>query len=550
MAQQSYYDSDTQTYQIQINWIRHGESCANFDVGSNKDKKSDPSTKSGYGIVGNQYEIDRQNEQQKPVIVNVAGQIAYQEDIEIKHEDIEDIAIEHEDIEEHTQKGFIQRFLSRIRASFIYEPNLSYIGMNHAINLGTNFFSTCNHRDPRNIYISSGLTRTITTALLALRFIPDAVIYVVPYINEIGNIAQPMGADWQNTAVKSSILKKKILFIKKWLDKNWITRFDDIEIINFLITIYEIIDDKNPNALQFRQKIFDVLNCRKNKVCRETNINQLQELVLELINDQNIINTDGTYLIRTDANKYDSVMNTVGRIRSLHNNMNIFKRGPTVNFEIYDYYEKLRENPNNQKVIPDTTISNIDFFLSDVLKVIHRDIRFNPGTEIYPTHLRMLPNTDRETITIYAFVHGSLIRDMWKRFSNCTYRQYEHKLNEMMNTFVVSNIITLGKISNRIINHDFKIIHDPIKIRSSYNNFEKYNINVCKTQSVKGIINYPLGDPTRKLSRERYHPTPDSEFFYCEQLDGQYHDNLPLQIGGYKKKYLKYKQKYLNQKKT
>ena len=339
------------------------------------------------------------------------------------------------------------------------------------------------------------------------------------------------------------------MFIKKWLDKNWITRFDDIEIINFLITIYEIIDVRIPDAAQFKQRIASVLNCRKNTTCRNTNINQLQDLVLELINDQNIINPNGTYLIRTDANKYNSVMNTAIRIRSFHNYMNIFKRGPTVNFEIYDYYEKLRETPNYQRVIPDTTISNIDFFLTDVLKIIHRDIRLDPTTGKYPTHLKILPNTDREPITIYAFVHGSLIRKMWKRFSRDTYAAQYHELHEMMNTFVVSDIITLGRISNKIINHAFQIIHDPIKIRSTYHNFEKYNTNVCKLQSIKGIINYPLGDPPRELSRVKYPPTPDSEFYYSEQEEGQFHDDLPLQIGGYKKKYLKYKQKYLNLKK-
>ena len=51
-------------------------------------------------------------------------------------------------------------------------------------------------------------------SLLALRFVPNAVIYVVPYINEIGNISLKIGADWQNTAVKSSILKKKNIVYK------------------------------------------------------------------------------------------------------------------------------------------------------------------------------------------------------------------------------------------------------------------------------------------------------------------------------------------------
>jgi hypothetical protein len=31
--------------------------------------------------------------------------------------------------------GFIRKFITKIKASFFYEPNLSFIGMNHAINL-------------------------------------------------------------------------------------------------------------------------------------------------------------------------------------------------------------------------------------------------------------------------------------------------------------------------------------------------------------------------------------------------------------------------------
>jgi len=522
MAQKSYYDSDIETYKIEINWIRHGESCANLDVGSYKDKKSTPPTNSGYGKVGNEYESEA-------VLVD---------------EDMD------EDIEEHKQEDLFQRVKSGVTASNYWEPNLSYIGMNQAINLGTDFFSTRNN--PKNIYISSGLTRTITTALLALRFIPEAVIYVVPYINEIGNIAQTFRADWQNTAVKSSILKKKILFIKNWLDINWITRFDDIEIINFLITIYEIIDDYYSGGPNYKQRIIEVLNCRKNRQCRDTNMEQLQELVLLLINDQYIISPEYTYLKREDRDKYDFVINTARRIRLFIENINIYKRGPTVNFEIYDYYEKLRETPNYQRVIPDTTLSNIDFFLSDVLKVIHRDIRVDPVTCKYPTYLQMLPDTDREPITIYAFVHGSLIRDMWKRFSNDTYEQFRHPLEEMMNTFIVSDTITLRKISNKIINHDFKMIdYKPVKIRSSYNNFEKFNKNVCNLNSIKGIINFQLGDPTR----DHIHnlpPAEDVQFFYPitgTNYQRIYRDDLPLQIAGYKKKYLKYKQKYLDQKK-
>ncbi len=119
----------------------------------------------------------------------------------------------------------------------------------------------------------------------------------------------------------------------------------------------------------------------------------------------------------------------------------------------------------------------------------------------------------------------------------------------MMNTSIISDVITLRKISNRIINHNFEIIHEPVKIRSSYHNFEKYNTNVCKMESIKGIINNPLGDPPRELSRKKNPLTPDSYFFYEEEEIGLYDVDLPLQFAGYKKKYLKYKQKYLNLKK-
>ena len=113
----------------------------------------------------------------------------------------------------------------------------------------------------------------------------------------------------------------------------------------------------------------------------------------------------------------------------------------------------------------------------------------------------------------------------------------------MMNTTVVSNTITFGQL-HRIINHEFEIIHIPTQIRSSYYNFEYYNADICKLQSIKGIINYPLGDPQVDLDREKYIPTEDVKFFYD---DGKNYNGLPLQI---QQKYLKYKKKYLNLKNT
>ena len=542
MAQQSpYFSIVGQQYNITINWIRHGESCANLAVGSNRDER--PSKASdGYGKLENAYEKDAEYE-----MVDKTGTT-----INETHKD---------DIDESTTKSrsalnalsslsdWGRGKASQLTASNLYEPNLTYIGMNHAINLGTNFFSKDGRITPANIYISSALTRTITTALLALRFVPNAVIYVVPYINEIGNVAQNVGMDWQNTGVKSLLLKKKILFIKKWLDVNWITRFDDIEIINFLITIYEIIDDAKKNALQIKDDIVKVLNCRKDTQCRETSLINLQALVLRLLQMPEISNPEDTTfsLKKSDETKYTFVMGFIKRAVTLVSNIKLFKNGPTVNFEIYDYYEKLKKTLHYKDVIPDTTISNIDFFLTDVLKIIYRDIKFTQGQQIYPTYLQKLEYTDRDPITIYAFIHGSLIRHMWKTFQQDTYQMHKHELDNMMNTAVISDNITLLKDSHIILSHDFKIIHTPEKIRSTYHNFEKYNPSVCKLQSIKGIINYSLDSVRGKDIQQQYPPDLDSTFYYTDKE--HYTDDLPLVITDSYRKYLKYKQKYLNLKK-
>lgn len=571
----SYNDSCKDQYKITINWIRHGESCANHATGGIKDK-IDPNLGLGYGINNNTYETDLIQEASEWLNVPIDDPIDDHEEYDEHDIAIAKTILERTDIIPDTanlsdyvtsfwspvnntlnkktdDKSTLSSTYSYIINKFKYEPNLTYIGMNHSINLGTDFFSQPHRNNSKNIYISSGLTRTITTALLALRFIPNAVIYVVPYINEIHNGWDNIVGDKQNKAVESSILIKKIMFIKDWLERNWITRFDDIEIINFLIAIYEIINEEitvvpgieKPRTI--KEKIKNVLDCRKNIKCRNENIGNVQNLVLEIVNNKYI--KKGIYFrwgknndIK-DETKYKFVMNTIKKVKKLlEDRKNI--RGPIVNFEIYNYFEHLYSI--GTKDIPDTKYSNSDFFLSNVLKVIHNDIIFNEENRTYPQNLKRSNQVNTDDITIYAFIHGSLIRKMWKENKSDTYAINEDELEDMMNTTIISNTITFGQL-HRIIDHDFEIIHRPTKIRSSYYNFEHYNTNVCKLQSIKGIINYPLGEPLTDLDRIKYVPTQDVEFFYGNEKK---YNNLPLQIGGYKQKYLKYKKKYLNLKNT
>jgi hypothetical protein len=362
-----------------------------------------------------------------------------------------------------------------------------------------------------------------------------------------------MGLDAQNTGVESSILKKRILFIKKWLDQNWITHFDDIEIINFLITIYEIIDPKSDTAKEIKLNITEILTCRRYVECRQKKYEDLQNYVGKLLKMEDL----NKYLLQTNETRvqYTLVTNFITKAKEIFTNLHKFKYGPTVNFEIYDYYEKLRLQLHYKDVIPDTTISNIDFFFTNVLKIIYRDIKFTKGTTIYPTNLQELEDSPREDITIYAFVHGNLIRKIWQTFndkmdSKQSYDQVEHGLKEMMNTAVISDTIEITQYSHNshvIVGHRFSIIHTPEKIRSTYYNFEKYHPSVCRLQSIKGIINYPLDHTQDRDIQKDYPPDKNSEFFYPDIA--RYTNDLPLVIDGYQRKYLKYKQKYLDLKK-
>jgi hypothetical protein len=280
-----YYNYDNyQKYEITINWIRHGESCANIDQGINKDKREDILFNDPNDLdlilkleqVLSEYEVvdgantdnhnDIESEYDDLLDINeIAGQSMAGQSMTVTNEPVleqEIVDSQHKKASANTIGKIISKHAikkaSRLKAAFLYEPNLSFIGMNQAINLGTNYFHKNN--DVKNIYITSPLTRTITTALLSLRFVENAIIYVVPYINEKSNAAALIQYDFQNSAVPSNLLKKKIFFIKEWLNEFWITKFDDIEIRNFLKNINRITTNGN-----LKRTIHDIFDERTQK---------------------------------------------------------------------------------------------------------------------------------------------------------------------------------------------------------------------------------------------------------------------------------------------
>jgi len=158
-----------------------------------------------------------------------------------------------------------------LKNSFYYEPNLSTKGMQQSVKFGTDYLNKNMH----NIIICSALTRTIMTALIAFDN-KNTTIYVVPYISEIQNAANTVYADYQNTAVRSDLLKTKIEIIKQWFTDN--NLFQNTPTVNYDILrhfekIYDETKMKNYNTTTHNIELFytEVIPCIQKKLTFETN---------------------------------------------------------------------------------------------------------------------------------------------------------------------------------------------------------------------------------------------------------------------------------------
>jgi len=526
-------------FTITLNWIRHGESCANLGQKNHKD------------IVDKQKLADLDDLDDLDVKQENDSWDDFDfdfDDLGVKDDKIHDVIVQvpapdqkigfwsslsiPNVIKSSTSKiasipDVINSSSSQMASAFLYEPNLSFIGMNHAINLGTEYFTANNNT--RDIYISSPLTRTITTALLSLRFIENAVIYVVPYINEKNNCSDMINLDYQNTAVDSVLLKKKILFIKEWLEHFWIIKFDDIEIRKFIKDIWS----KTSNEL-LKIRIYNLIKERKNKESLEDR-NTIQILINYLLENQNLL---GNINVQSQ--------NTLTRLLFYKGQMNRFKRGPQVNFEIYEYYEKLYISSKWSNKIPEPTKCNPEFFHSDILPYILSRIRYSESDKAMRLEDEYQPLSN--DIRIYAFAHGSLIRKIWEDNNRDTYDTNKYLLDLMMNTAIITDEISFNE--GQKFSHKFSInSYQPEKIRENYmTNIETYNRDICDIGSIKGVINY-MNDDTKLI---QYKGKPEVDFYFKNKskiesegsLLSQFGGNVPSQFEKNKHKSILYKNKY------
>jgi len=468
-----------------IIWIRHAESCSNYARGNLPDKATISENKKKYLGYGKDFIKD-------PSVSN-----PYMKDI--MRQNMSNLI-------EPSSRGFGQIFTDILSStkSLVYEPNLSFIGMSQAINLSPYISTISSEAD---MYISSPMTRTIMTALLSLRhknLIKPITIYICPFINEIALFDL---YDYQNKAVPSNILKKRITFIQDWLDRNWISSYDDIEVMDDLISIYDKVDSTHRASLD---KIF---NCRKNKRANICEKDDLEKFIREFIRTPIIDGTNNETKIFIE--KYRIIMKDFSK----------FKRGPKISYEIYTHYENLYKGTNL------TLISSHTKFFSEVIP-----------------HIQKLYN-DPKFYVIYA--HGLIIKSIWSTLNADSYKFYEKELQHMMNTQAFKHESYRDESYRDESYRDeskkydyFNLNNTPTKIRDSYFNFEEYNQNVCRKQSVKGVINYKFAEAETNLSETN---SSDTKPYPIEQMDVdvRFAYDKDYKVEGFKHKYLKYKYKYL-----
>lgn len=123
----------------------------------------------------------------------------------------------------------------------------------------------------------------------------------------------------------------------------------------------------------------------------------------------------------------------------------------------------------------------------------------------------------------------------------------------MFNTGIHREQIIYNKINkNMYFGETEKYVYNPVPVRTKYKNFESYNSDLCRLESVKGIINSYGYDkkPEKILHPEFKEIIKDIEKKLTEnQISKGGYTPVNKINNKYYKKYIKYKKKYLKNKK-
>ena len=451
-----------------IDWVRHGESCSNLLADSNRDRRINESYQPSFYNVYKDYNVPSLDIMKQDEIIKYIEMIKIPKYIMMA--DTSNI---------HSRSGW-DIFLSRLTnipnlfKSVLNEPPLTFIGICHSINFGRNYIRKNNMK--YDIHITSGLSRTIMTGLMSMRGLNGIVLKVVPYINEITPISF---VDYQNVAVEAKILKKRIHFIIDWFKKNWLKYYDDIEIIEDLMSIFHKLNPINRYLVTYYINYISM---------KDRDMDKIKYNLKFILNS---IITSEIKLIDF-IKKYDGKDNSI----LVCTETEFYVKMPSVDFSIYREYEK----------------SIGDIYISDY-------------TEFYNTVVPRIisMNQNKNNMKIIAFSHGKFIRN----------------ISEMVGEIIIPPLMNTGLV--RQINNKFNMIdYIPIKLRALFNtDLEDNNMNACSVDHLMGICNHDMKVEDSNMNRDiKFAKIKDpitNKSEYQKEID----DDI------IKRKYMKYKLKYL-----
>lgn len=506
---QSIIANWTNQIDFTIDWTRHAESCSNFDLGNYLD-------------------------QEKSSIPNIPT-------------------------------------TTTLKAAWRYQPNLSFIGMQQAIQLGNNEPVQTTHYD--DVFVSPTV-RTIMTALMALRGKPYT-IHVIPFITEHKNLAGE--GDFQNNPVNALKLRRIVAYIKDWLEINWIKYFDDIMVIKYLSDLKNYLDNNDLDATL----INTILMCKQN-IDNKTYENR-PYLAYGLYKEQYLPAAKQAYCtsqrkttqsdVCYDLWYKDCIDNIVQNINALKNLLTKYIQDDNNHQQYLDPYIVFLDNIVDPSFIRGPAVDfsyweNVDLTPSHEAQ----HLTFNRFyTHFLPKYIQNNNNISlKKSYHFLCVSHGSILREYFRlNMSNTNTPKI------MYNTQIFRESLSIDRAENELILSNRKIKYDeyiPALIRTNpeFQHLQNQNIDVCRSEGLKGMINYPLWDQSLQrgfipattismASPASSWVTPDNKFLFGDNpelpADSVYYKTQYQSVvkGGnddkYKSKYEKYKSKYLRLKK-
>jgi hypothetical protein len=493
---------------------------------------------------------------------------------------------------------------SIVKQKALYEPNLTTVGISQGQIASNKIYDTVNSilkDDPKAnfLFISSPMTRTITTSLLATKRVflefQDKIIddiVVMPYISEYLNVAGKLGLDYQNSIVQSTDLIARIKFIKEtflWGFNHKI--FYDLNLLaDLLICIDDEIFDNLKRDTKIDTNIFNFLKFLKEQRCSDKTLIYFGENAFEHCKIKtDVIFSKTISKVLIDFFKYENGTKKDEQFISNDTPVTLYTSIQTHMDKFPEWFKKKHKKILNPEYFTGSRV-NFSKYMELEGKIKYDDLNISNHAkfmEILIEYINLQKKFSNENnIYVFIFSHGNFIR---KQVCNDTndkkgkeiidsLHHFAGRGGHIPNTCIVKETYNYKSIIIELMKSEpepyinirdkLEIIYAPNlvdeNIKKLYGFVYDKDINICRTQSIKGFNNFYLPEQvetffskiTDHASSKKKREELDTMiqhfgFDSSNKVAEKYYEKGEFAGGNkYEKKYLKYKQKYLLLKKN